>query len=122
MSRTREATAPSLNPSNTPTEATFEVFGRTIAGLQWGNPAGEPTFALHGWLDNANTFNRLAPRLPELNLIALDFAGHGRSSHYPQGAHYHGLFDIQDVLAVADQLGWQRFNLIGHSMGAGISS
>lgn len=122
MSRTREAAATSVVPSNAPREVTFQVFGRTMAGLQWGDPAGEPTFALHGWLDNANTFNRLAPRLPELNLVALDFAGHGRSDHYPVGTHYHGLFDIQDVLAVADQLGWQRFNLIGHSMGAGISS
>jgi pimeloyl-ACP methyl ester carboxylesterase len=115
------AAAPSAE-SNLPRELTFEVFGRTLAALAWGDPAGTPTIALHGWLDNANTFNRLAPLLPELRIVALDFAGHGRSSHLPPGCHYHGLFDIQDVLAVADQLGWERFNLIGHSMGAGISS
>jgi len=87
MSRTREAAATSVVPSHAPREVAFQVFGRTMAGLQWGDPAGEPTFALHGWLDNANTFNRLAPRLPELNLVALDFAGHGRSYHYPVGTH-----------------------------------
>lgn len=107
---------------NVPRERSFEVFGRTMTALQWGDPAGTPTIALHGWLDNANTFNRLAPLLPELNLVALDFAGHGRSDHLPPGSHYHALFDIQDVLAVAAVLGWERFNLIGHSMGAGISS
>jgi len=119
MSRTRETASP---PSNMPRERTFDVFGRILAARQWGDPAGAPTFALHGWLDNANTFNRLAVRLPELNLVALDFAGHGQSDHLPPGAHYHGLFDIQDILAVAGHLGWERFNLIGHSMGAGIAS
>lgn len=105
-----------------PAARTFDVFGATLAAEQWGDPNGVPTFALHGWLDNAATFNRLAPLLGELNLVALDFAGHGLSDHRPAGVHYHPLLDIQDVLAVADQLGWERFNLIGHSMGAGISS
>jgi pimeloyl-ACP methyl ester carboxylesterase len=122
MSRTRETAGPGVAREIEPREVAFEVFGRTLTGLQWGEQTGEPTFGLHGWLDNANTFSRLAPLLPELNLVALDFAGHGHSSHYPPGAHYHTLFDIQDVLAVALRLGWARFNLIGHSMGAGISS
>jgi pimeloyl-ACP methyl ester carboxylesterase len=105
-----------------PTPRTFDVFGATLAALQWGDPGGMPTFGLHGWLDNAATFDRLAPLLPELNLVALDFAGHGESDHRPPGIHYHSLLDIQDILTVADQLGWDRFNLIGHSMGGGISS
>ncbi|MEQ8859311.1 MAG: alpha/beta hydrolase [Pseudomonadales bacterium] len=105
-----------------PAARTFDVFGSTLTALQWGDPNGVPTFALHGWLDNAATFNRLAPLLGELNLIALDFAGHGHSDHRPAGVHYHPLMDIQDVLAIAEQLGWARFNLIGHSMGAGIAT
>lgn len=100
----------------------FEVFGRRITAKAWGTPEGRPTFALHGWLDNANTFDRLAPMLPELNLVALDFAGHGLSDHRPAGQHYHSLTDIQDVLAVAEQLGWSTFSLLGHSMGAAVSS
>ncbi|MEM9621095.1 MAG: alpha/beta fold hydrolase [Pseudomonadota bacterium] len=103
-------------------EVEFSVFGRRLTGKQWGSPTGAPTFALHGWLDNANTFDRLAPMLPELNIIALDFAGHGRSDHRPPGVHYHPLTDIQDVLAVAELLEWPTFNLLGHSMGAAISS
>jgi len=102
-------------------EIEFIVFGRRIAGRQWGNPSGAPTIGLHGWLDNANTFNRLAPLLPELNLIALDFAGHGKSDHRPPGAHYHPLYDIQDVLAIANELNWHQFHVIGHSMGAAIA-
>lgn len=100
----------------------FSVFGRRLAAKQWGQADGQPTFALHGWLDNANTFDRLAPMLPELNVVALDFAGHGFSEHRAAGVHYHSLTDIQDVLAVATELGWQQFNVVGHSMGAAIAS
>lgn len=103
-------------------ERRIEIPGRTLAGRAWGDPDGAPFFCLHGWLDNANSFNRLAPRLPELNLLALDFAGHGHSDHHPPGFHYFPLSYIQDLLAVAETLGWDRFGLIGHSMGAAVAS
>lgn len=98
------------------------VAGLTLAARAWGDPDGAPFFALHGWLDNANSFNRLAPALPELNLVALDFAGHGHSDHRPPGIHYNPFQYIQDLFAAANALGWDRFGLIGHSMGAGIAS
>jgi len=99
----------------------FDVLGLSISARQWGNDSGEPTIALHGWLDNANTFERLAPLLPELNIIAMDFAGHGYSDHRAEGVHYHPIYDMQDVLAVANSLNWHQFNVIGHSMGASIA-
>ncbi len=103
-------------------EISFTVFGRKLTGKRWGKIGGAPAFALHGWLDNANSFDRLAPLLPELDLVALDFAGHGHSDHRPPGVHYHSFTNIQDVLAVAQELGWETFSLIGHSMGAAIAS
>ncbi len=103
-------------------ERRIDIPGRSLSGRAWGEPAGAPYLCLHGWLDNANSFNRLAPALGELNLLALDFAGHGRSDHLPPGCHYFPLGYIQDLLFVADRLGWERFGLIGHSMGAGIAS
>ena len=93
-----------------------------IAGKFWGVEGGEPTIALHGYLDNANSFDMLAPALQGLRIFAMDFAGHGWSAHRREGETYSGLNDIRDVLAVADFLGWQSFNLIGHSMGAEIGS
>ena len=104
------------------TDISFQISGLTLTAKYWANSSGIPTLALHGWLDNANTFDRLAPLLPELDLVALDFAGHGYSDHRAEGVHYSSMLDIQDVLAVADQLGWETFNLIGHSMGASVSS
>jgi pimeloyl-ACP methyl ester carboxylesterase len=104
------------------TELEFSVLGLRLFAKQWGDPAGEPTIGLHGWLDNASTFDRLAPLLPELNLIAVDFAGHGKSDHRAEGVHYHPLYDMQDILAIANELNWHHFNVIGHSMGASIAS
>lgn len=89
---------------------------------RWGSGSGLPVLALHGWLDNASTFDRLAPHLPELQLIAIDLAGHGHSEHRPPGIKYHYVDYIDDVIAVADALGWESFALLGHSLGAGISS
>jgi pimeloyl-ACP methyl ester carboxylesterase len=87
----------------------------------YGPEDGQPVIALHGWLDNANSFARLAPRLPGLRIVALDFAGHGHSAHRAVGASYLLWDYVADVLQVAEQLGWGRFSLLGHSMGAIVS-
>jgi pimeloyl-ACP methyl ester carboxylesterase len=101
-------------------ERRFPVYGQTLAGLYWDGQ-GVPMLALHGWLDNAASFIPLAEHLPG-PLLALDFAGHGLSDHRPAGLATHLVDHVRDVLEVADQLGWQRFVLIGHSMGAGVAS
>ncbi|MBX8522565.1 alpha/beta hydrolase [Pseudomonas cichorii] len=92
-----------------------------LAAHLFGPEDGQPVIALHGWLDNANSFARLAPRLEGLRIVALDLAGHGHSDHRPAGASYNLADYVFDVLQVAEQLGWQRFSLLGHSLGAIIS-
>ena len=92
-----------------------------LAAHLFGPEDGVPVIALHGWLDNANSFARLAPKLAGLRIVALDMAGHGHSAHRPAGAGY-ALWDyVFDVLQVAEQLGWKRFALLGHSLGAIVS-
>ncbi|NBB13524.1 alpha/beta fold hydrolase [Pseudomonas sp. SLFW] len=92
-----------------------------LAAHLFGPQDGEPVIALHGWLDNANSFARLAPKLKGLRILALDMAGHGHSDHRPAGAGY-GLPDYaHDVLQVAQQMGWDTFSLMGHSLGAIVS-
>ena len=79
--------------------------------------------ALHGWLDNAASFLPLAPHLGDIDLVALDLPGHGRSAHLRARRRLHpSPSAIDDVLDAADALGWERFALLGHSMGAGIAS
>ena len=91
-----------------------------LAGLTWGAKNGEPVLALHGWLDNASSFTPMGPYLPETRIVALDMAGHGRSGHRPRGSHYHFVDYVPDVVAAADALGWERFALVGHSLGAAV--
>lgn len=89
-----------------------------LASLSWGNRDGLRFLGLHGWLDNAATFSRLAPLLPELHLVSLDMPGHGRSPHRER---YYFTDWVADVLATADRLEWPTFGLLAHSMGAGVS-
>ncbi|MDI1303223.1 MAG: alpha/beta hydrolase [bacterium] len=101
-------------------EREFEVKGRRIAARCWHDAGLPPLLALHGWQDNAASFDRLAPLLPDYHIVAMDFAGHGLSDWRAEGMRYHTLDHVDDVLAVVEQLGWQDFRLMGHSMGAGI--
>jgi len=93
-----------------------------IAALRAGTEGATPVLALHGWLDNAASFVPLARHLDGLDLVAIDLPGHGRSAHLAIGADYSFYGSVNAVLDVADALGWERFALLGHSMGAGIAS
>lgn len=93
-----------------------------IAGLRAGDAGAPRVLALHGWLDNAASFVPLAQHLRGIDLVAADLPGHGASAHLPPGADYSFAAAVNAVLDIADALGWDRFGLLGHSMGAGIAS
>jgi pimeloyl-ACP methyl ester carboxylesterase len=103
-------------------EFSLDIALGRITGLRTGTPGAPKVRALHGWLDNAASFVPLAPWLPGIELVAPDLPGHGRSVHLPQGADYSFAGAVNSVLDIADALGWDRFALLGHSMGAGIGS
>lgn len=95
----------------------------TLAARRWGDPALPPLLALHGWLDNAGSFDALAPLLARRwQVVALDFAGHGRSSHLAPGAWYHYVDYFDELRAVFDHFGWTRADLLGHSLGGTLAS
>ncbi len=104
--------------SSHPRELRFSVNGMNFAAQEWGDTTQLPVLALHGWLDNSASFFALAPRLKNLHLVALDMAGHGRTDHRPGNMAYTLLDDINDIFAIADYLGWDKFVLLGHSRGA----
>ncbi|XP_047221360.1 serine hydrolase-like protein isoform X1 [Girardinichthys multiradiatus] len=93
-----------------------------IRGKVWGPDHGRPVLCLHGWADNCGTFNTLLPLLPkDFRYIAVDLAGHGRSSHRPPGVLYAFPSYVMDVRRVVDALQWRKFSIIGHSMGGNIA-
>ncbi|MEE9423534.1 MAG: alpha/beta hydrolase [Methylococcales bacterium] len=107
-------------------EIVLKVTYGNMSGIHWINDSchqGLPILALHGWLDNANSFVPIAQNLihavPEI--VAVDLAGHGHSDHREQGSHYHFVDYVFDVMECVELLGWKRFVLLGHSMGAGIA-
>ncbi|MDR5861327.1 alpha/beta hydrolase [Halomonas eurihalina] len=95
-----------------------------LAALSWGEARAPTWLALHGWLDNAASFSRLAPRLASslgIRVVALDFTGHGHSYHLAGDGGY-ALWDYcHDVLDALDALGLERAPLLAHSMGAGVA-
>jgi len=93
-----------------------------LTGLRGGAPDGVRVLALHGWLDNAASFVPLAAHLHGIDLAALDLPGHGASAHLPPGAEYSLAGTVHAVLDAADALAWDRFAVLGHSMGAAIGS
>ncbi len=82
--------------------------------------SGEPMLLLHGFTVNANFWSEtgLTSRLEgAFRVITPDLRGHGRSTvkAIPPGFNAYTLGE--DVEALADQLGLDRFHLLGHSLG-----
>ncbi|QHC23970.1 alpha/beta fold hydrolase [Streptomyces sp. GS7] len=76
--------------------------------------------AVHGWFADRSAFD---PVLPDLDLDTFQYAlvdlrGYGEA-RAEAGAYTTGE-GAADVLALADLLGWERFSLIGHSMGGSV--
>ena len=98
-------------------EASFDIPCGVIQSKVWGKVNGKPVLGLHGWLDNANTFDKLAPMLPEdVHFVAIDLPGHGKSSHKPKGVNTYDW--VIDIKRVVNQLGWKKFSFLCHSMGS----
>jgi pimeloyl-ACP methyl ester carboxylesterase len=102
-------------------ERLIDVGGLQLAALCYGPEDGVPTLAMHGWLDNAASFEALARHLDGVNLVALDLPGHGRSAWRADGV-YVFLDYVADAALAISALGWSRCAVIGHSLGAGVAA
>ena len=91
-----------------------------MTGKWWGPQSITPVLlCLHGIQDNASTWDTLVPLLPpDISLLAVDFPGHGFSSHIPAGNVYRVLDFVLTVQHIVKHFGWTRVSLMGHSMGS----
>jgi haloacetate dehalogenase len=98
---------------------TFEAQAAQIFARIGGD--GPPLFLLHGYPQTHVIWHRVAPQLAErFQLILLDLRGYGASSVPPTDAehfNYSKRAMAQDVIDIADQLGFARFLLCGHDRG-----
>ncbi|GJJ74648.1 hypothetical protein EMPS_07006 [Entomortierella parvispora] len=135
MATTTATSAPTA-ANYQPEERSFELRnGLVITARHWrSSPSGSARdcrrfLAVHGFLDNASSFDLLAPLMlqklgPEpVEIVALDLAGHGKSSH--RQTEDYGLWRyVEDMDQIVEQLGWteQGHAILGHSMGGAVSS
>lgn len=90
-----------------------------LAGKWWGSKEIRPIVVLHGWQDNAGSFDTLIPLLPtHLSYLAIDLPGHGRSSHISGAMNYNVLDYIFVLNDLKEKLQWSKISLMAHSMGS----
>jgi pimeloyl-ACP methyl ester carboxylesterase len=103
-------------------EVSFNLGELTLTGLAFGDPNDELVLCLHGWLDNAASFLPMMPYLKGKRVIAIDWTGHGLSSHRSADAHYHFIDYVYDLLLLWEKNQWDKIDIVAHSMGGMISS
>jgi len=113
---------------NTIKEVNYSLETMSIQGLVCGKEDNENNIVLclHGWLDNAASFLPLMPyfqkNLLDKHIVAIDWSGHGNSSHKSLDAHYHFIDWTYDLLQLFEANSWQQVDIVAHSMGGMIAS
>lgn len=82
-----------------------------------GDEAGDPVVLLHGWPQHWWIWRGVIPALAGAGYrcICIDLRGHGWTDAPPDG--YEKEQFASDVLAALDELGVERFKLVGHDWG-----
>ena len=102
-------------------EREWKIDGLRISGLSWGDSALPTIIALHGWLDNAASFWKLAPLLENYQVIAIDLPGHGLTDDRSPDATYQIWDDLPQLVKLIEDVNSLPIVLMGHSRGAIIS-
>lgn len=102
-------------------ERQLEINGLHYALRCWGNVDQPPMLAVHGWLDNAASFDVIAPSLAQhYYVIAVDLLGHGYSDARHPADYYHYLDMVIDLLGLIERLQCGPVIALGHSMGGSL--
>jgi pimeloyl-ACP methyl ester carboxylesterase len=99
-------------------ETTHVLDGVEIATLEAGE-GGVPLLAVHGFTGCKEDFADELDPLAQLgfHVVAPDLRGHGQSTHLDDESAYSFVRFAEDLWRLADDLEWDRFDLLGHSMG-----
>lgn len=101
-----------------------------IAAGEWtfraraaGPDDGPPVLLLHGFPQTSRAWLPVMQRLADAGrrAVAFDQRGYSPGARPDDPAAYTPELLVADVLAVADALGWQRFDLVGHDFGGSIA-
>lgn len=102
-------------------EYTFPYQDENLKYYSAGSPDNPPIILIHGFISSHYVWRQTIPSLEEnFYCIAIDLMGHGKSDIVPDG-DYSIEAQAKRVLALADELGFEKFIVIGHSMGGQIA-
>jgi pimeloyl-ACP methyl ester carboxylesterase len=112
-------TAPALDLPDT-THRRVEAAGLGFHVAERGPGGADPLVLLHGWPQDGRMWRKVLPALSErFRCILPDLRGLGRSDA-PEGSYRKQVL-ADDVLAVLDALGVERFRLAGHDWGGWVA-
>jgi 2-succinyl-6-hydroxy-2,4-cyclohexadiene-1-carboxylate synthase len=100
--------------------ATREVdLGEVRLTIDEAGAGGRPLVLVHGFTGSRTDFDMALEPLAAAgwHVVAPELRGHGPSSQPDDESAYSFEIFAADVLALADALGFDRFTLLGHSMG-----
>lgn len=88
-----------------------------LIGHQTYGSGKEGVIVLHGWFGDHTAFQPTFPFLDtdRFTYAFVDYRGYGKSKNIPGE---HTMKEIAaDAISLADELGWNKFHVVGHSMG-----
>jgi pimeloyl-ACP methyl ester carboxylesterase len=96
--------------------------GVTLNVALGGDPSNPPVILLHGFPESHRTWREIAPKLADdFSLVMPDQRGFAGSDR-PQGVDaYKTEILVDDLFALADAFGLDRFALVGHDWGGAIA-
>ncbi len=83
--------------------------------------SGEPLVFVHGYTGDITDWRHQIPEFSRTHrMLVMDLRGHGRSEAPSDRSTYTILQMSRDVEELVQQVGFDRYHLLGHSMGGGI--
>jgi pimeloyl-ACP methyl ester carboxylesterase len=83
--------------------------------------SGDPLVLVHGYTGDITDWRHQVPAFsPSFRILMPDNRGHGQSEAPADRSTYTVSQMADDLMALVDQQGFERFHLLGHSMGGGV--
>ena len=100
-----------------PKDKTVNVNGINLHYLDWGNEDKPKILLLHGLRGHCHSWDDVSAEFcKDYHIVALDQRGRGESD-WASGGDYSSQSFVADLEGFCEAVGFDKFTLIGHSMG-----
>ena len=106
-----------MTTSVQPKDKTVNVNGINLHYLDWGNEDKPKILLLHGLRGHCHSWDDVSAEFcKDYHIVALDQRGRGESD-WASGGDYSSQSFVADLEGFCEAVGFDKFTLIGHSMG-----